>query len=426
MKTPRTAPHSGPRKKEIVVARPEIVSAGELTTLQAQVAVGGEKTNILFRSDRFVEPRASGDPFLAALLLPAMKLGATLRIDAPVSVELLSSTQNIQQIFRKWDADLSIVDVIADQKAATGGRPPAIASFFSGGVDSFYTALKHRQSLDAVVFVHGFDIRLGNTALRQRVSAEMKRAATDLGMDLIEVETNLREFCDPIVSWTNHQFGPAMASVAHALSGTLRTIYFPSSESYAHLDPCASHPLVDPLWGTNALTILHDGAEASRNEKVELIASSEIARTTLRVCWENPANAYNCGRCEKCLRTMINLESVGALKYFNVFDNSLDPRAVERISIPSDLVYFHIEENLRVLRERGGDPALISALGNAVNGYRAERAIGALLAVPRLPRHTPGLGRLAWQHGPALVGALFRAGTANLAAAARALLRRAG
>ena len=50
---------------------------------------------------------------------------------------------------------------------------------------------------------------------------------------------------------------------------------------------------------------IHDGAEARRCDKLRRLAESAPALKGLRVCWQDAG--FNCGRCEKCLRTMIAL-----------------------------------------------------------------------------------------------------------------------
>jgi hypothetical protein len=50
---------------------------------------------------------------------------------------------------------------------------------------------------------------------------------------------------------------------------------------------------------------MHDGAEARRVDKLMKIAECELALANLRVCI-NDMNV-NCGKCSKCLRTMVPL-----------------------------------------------------------------------------------------------------------------------
>ena len=71
-------------------------------------------------------------------------------------------------------------------------------STFTGGVDSFYTVLENREQLDRLLFIHGMDIRLEETDFRVRVSKELVAAAADIGLPLLQVETNVRAADQPL------------------------------------------------------------------------------------------------------------------------------------------------------------------------------------------------------------------------------------
>ena len=48
------------------------------------------------------------------------------------------------------------------------------------------------------------------------------------------------------------------------------------------------------------------GAGFTRTQKVAILNAWEAARNNLRVCWQGPQTGRNCGKCEKCVRTMLN------------------------------------------------------------------------------------------------------------------------
>ena len=81
--------------------------------------------------------------------------------------------------------------------------------------------------------------------------------------------------------------------------------------------------------------------------------ASEVALQSLRVCWENRAGQYNCGRCEKCLRTMSNLRIAGALERCTTFSSRLDMSAISRVQIPDECARVFIEENLEAAQQKG-------------------------------------------------------------------------
>ncbi len=318
------------------------------------------------------------EPFLPAVLLAAMLKRATIRMSGDVSARLLSSLTTIQDIFHVW-SPRHLYPVPIEGAAPTPPRPrigQGIGCFFTGGVDSWYSVLKHRDEITHLVYVHGFDVRLEDWPLRTRVSAMLHDVAQHLGKSLLEVETNLHPIADRYVGWEFYH-GPALASVALLLSPVLHKIYIPATHTYAALYSLGSHPLLDPLWSTEEVEIVHDGCESSRSQKVMRIALYETALRTLRVCWLNPGGAYNCGRCEKCLRTMIALRAAGALDRAPTF-GELDLRAVSRIPITTAGGREHIEQNLRIMEEGGvHDPALAQALNDCLRGkyYRGLWAV---------------------------------------------------
>ncbi len=183
---------------------------------------------------------------------------------------------------------------------------------------------------------------------------------------LIEVETNLKGLLIRHAPW-EYAHGALLAAVALLLSPQFARIYVAASDAYgmAVKLPWGSHPLLDPLWSTELTTIIHDGCEAIRIEKVARIAHSDIALRWLRTCWENPNGEYNCGRCGKCLRTMAALRLAGALDRCKTFDRPLDLAALARTRLFHNQSYMmpYVEA-----AERAGDPELLRALRDNISG----------------------------------------------------------
>jgi 7-cyano-7-deazaguanine synthase in queuosine biosynthesis len=246
-----------------------------------------------------------------------------------------------------------------------------VACLFSGGVDSFYTALKHREEITHLVFVHGFDIDLADSRRRAAAISTVREVAERMGKELVEVETNLRSFSDSHADWILY-FGSAMASVALLLQRDFRRVFF--AAGFAHSDwaqyppPAGSHPGVDPLWSTEATEIVHAGAEATRLEKIQYLADQPLAMDHLLVCYQGAGAPYNCGRCGKCLRTMTSLRLAGGLERCRTLPDELDLDAVAALWDRSGSQPQFMEQNLRLARER--DPELARALRSALEDHR--------------------------------------------------------
>ncbi|HRE00505.1 MAG TPA: hypothetical protein PLV68_04350, partial [Ilumatobacteraceae bacterium] len=187
-----------------------------------------------------------------------------------------------------------------------------VACCFTGGIDSFYSIIAHRDEIDLLVFVHGFDLTDDeHSPLNRSVVARLYEAAAMLGKPMIEVTTGLKYFGAALgIDW-NDYLGSAVAAVALLLAPTVSTFYIPATATYAEMYPLGTHPLLDPLWSTEAVRIVHDGAQATRVGKTRIVASEPAAQQHLRVCWEHRDGLYNCGRCEKCIRSAVGVRIAG-------------------------------------------------------------------------------------------------------------------
>ena len=119
--------------------------------------------------------------------------------------------------------------------------------------------------------------------------------------------------------------------VAMALALGFTRMLIPSGGMRGELRPRATHPELDPRFSTERTRIVHYG-DASRIQKVARIARSPQALATVHVCrYNQSADAENCCRCEKCLRTMIQLHALGA-DASAAFKEPLDSRVVAGMS----------------------------------------------------------------------------------------------
>jgi hypothetical protein len=156
--------------------------------------------------------------------------------------------------------------------------------------------------------VHGFDIPLAQQEVFERAAKKSKAMLNSLGVELIPVATNYREFG---LNWED-VFGSAVASTLMLLRGSYTVGLVPSSYTYKSLFlPWGSNPLTDPLLSSNAFQVIHDGTAFKRIDKIREITNFPAALQSLRVCWEGKERDRNCGRCEKCIRTILGFRVMG-------------------------------------------------------------------------------------------------------------------
>jgi hypothetical protein len=301
-----------------------------------------------------------------------MRTGTPLEIDpaVPVSTRLLAASDILQDIFASWYPCLRKVPVRAVAAPAESLNAGA-ASFFSGGVDGSYTFLKHEQEITHLLFAKGIDMQLSNDALYRQALQANQEFLQRRGKQLVPLETNVRFLghAYPPLNW-NVCVGGGLASIALALGS--QRVYVAASHTYAELFPWGSHPLTDPYWSTEATEIVHDGAEARRSEKLEWLGAFPDALQILRVCWHDAG--YNCGQCEKCLRTMVGLR---ALKLSAPTFPPLAIEAVKRLRVNGDSELTFFTDNLeRATRAR--DEPLRRALTHCVRQYERRQAVSAV------------------------------------------------
>ena len=315
------------------------------------------------------------DFLLPATLLPAMKAGLGLSLPSGVSPRLLAGSDEVQNIASLCSDDYRRIPIDAVPRDPERSTATSTACFFSGGVDTWSTTLKFLDEIDVLVFMDGVFHRPGWDAVTENAHA----AARELGKPLLSVTTDLKRlanFAYARVPFPDYG-GNLVAAIALLLQHRFNRVLVAGSFSYAALPMRAgSHPLVDPLWSTEALEIVHDGAELTRSMKVARLAESDIAMRRLHVCSRaGPGSkaedvpGLNCGRCGKCLRTMINLRAVGALSRCETLPDELDLELVEQLPMKDDRDLAFAMDHLRTL-EPGHDPELEAAVRTSLS--RAE------------------------------------------------------
>ncbi len=359
------------RLNELVVSHHEWNANG----VSASIALGGRVHPVSFVASEGVGREV--DFLLPLTLHAAMVTGSHLKLPGLVSSRLFSAVPQIQDTFRLWStkhkrANFQRVPVDVEVRNGPADRASGVACFFSGGVDSFYTLLKHRDEITHLILVHGFDISLKDRAIRAQASHMAREVAREMDKPLLEVETDLRSFLDPLVDW-NMYHGAALASVALLFQHRFHKVLIAATHSYADPMPWGSHPLLDPLWSTELTEIEHEGCEATRVEKAAYISENELAMKWLRVCWENPNSAYNCGSCEKCLRTMVNLRAAGAQERCKTLSGHLDLKAVANVKLSGESDVSFARENLNALERLGTEPDLARALKVSMSKSRPDR-----------------------------------------------------
>lgn len=354
-----------------VVVDPTDIQGG----IAANVHADGASHTLWMRSEHLGSTEVSDLTSWAMTMLPyAMRRSAALHLHGSIDEVVLRNMNSIQRVLHGWfPKRLSVVDVIPE-RTHTSSPSDGRSAFFSGGVDSFYTLATATPPLDAVVFVGGFDIPIDKPDRVERATPAVHAAASEFGASMLALTTNMRSLTDPVTSWGYEQHGASLAAVSYALRAHFGTVHIASSYSDEDLHPWGSHPDLDPLWSSSAQTILHDSTVELRVEKVAQIMQYQSARAGLRVCWMD-TDEYNCGTCEKCVRTRINLRATGNDGACATLPE-LQIDEVRSMRLADSGARLFAEENLRFLHSSSAsDPELSSALEDAIRRGRRQVAL---------------------------------------------------
>jgi hypothetical protein len=345
---------------------------------------GGMAREVWFRVSGVEQaPTSAAEALTVALLAPCMYAGESLKVYGALSWTLARNLESAQDVLTTWHPRLKPIDVLASQFTRVWrGMPHSTGSAccFTAGVNCWYSLLKHDARVTHLLLIRGFDPALDSDEAWSAHLARVAQVARRLEKRLIVCETNLRTVTDPNRGhgdfWDEYLLGSSLSAVGLLLQREIGELVVPATHTYQRLKPWGSSPLLDPLWSTDRLAVVHDGCEASRAEKIAYIATSDAALESLHVCAHYNAN---CGSCDKCVATQVALRNSDALDRATTFP---DPASLPSLQA--------IAEPIRTPTEGGGTITIPPAL--AVARYLA-RMMGEPNAVRELARGGPRFWR---------------------------------
>lgn len=142
--------------------------------------------------------------------------------------------------------------------------------------------------------------------------------ASELNLPLLKLESNFQN----VIPQNHHRTHIYLDSLAiYSLQKLWRIYYHSSGYSFKEfslsknmdVDPANYEPLLLDCFSISALKIFSTGSECDRNDKVDFIADNPVVQKHLHVCIRK---ATNCGKCSKCLRTLLSLDAANKLDNF--------------------------------------------------------------------------------------------------------------
>ena len=340
----------------ITIGHPFIEKKNQTTYLSAEITdTNLKKEYVLWYSvdseyGDYFSPELA-DSFLLVMLPIAMSSHQDIKIDAPVSAKLLFNIKNsLMAMLLKVLPDSIMIKIDAKTADTPFPNTNSVGCGCSLGVDSFSSILKHLEKevtpgyriTHFALFNTGqlgdLNLEAAEKDFKEKVE-RLKPFAKEIGLPLIAIDTNLNfPYLDSKVNLLQ-SYPLRTISAAVSLQKLFKRYIYASSYSaytieFTDLDIGHIESLVIPLLSTLNTEIILSNPIMTRVQKTSYISSSSLVRRYLDVCWAaqvanmtNNSNLLknkvkrNCGKCDKCLRTLFTLELLGKIRdYEEIFD----------------------------------------------------------------------------------------------------------
>lgn len=318
----------------IKIGKPYVAADGRVARLVANIDVDGQSRPLWIEVDaeyqKFLCSERS-DGFVLGLLHYAMKKGHDIVSEAPMTDRLYQQlTEQFMPAFAKAN---NIKNIHIEAPVAEEVEHPddgiAVGTGCSCGVDSMHVYAAHKEITHGCVWnVHG--VTFEETQEKRNIGwnnliHQAKRFTAEVGVRLIVCNSNFDRGCsldllfDGSISYGNLFF-------IFALQKLWKRYYVASGYDITEFklgcgvnaDPAHYEYLLFSFCCLKNISVAIDGVAQTRVEKVADLISYPLAKKYLNVCWEINAEGTNCSfGCAKCMRTMLELDALGALDDFS-------------------------------------------------------------------------------------------------------------
>lgn len=320
----------------IKIGQPTLVSTPEEARLETSVIIDNNEFKLWFSVAKEYEQYLCwerSDAYIIAVLNYAMRNGHDIECEAPLSEDLY------------YNIDKYLVDAIVQYNPTfyrTRINAPisnqelpcanAVGTGISCGVDSLHalasqTNLKFSgHNITHLTFNNVGSHGEGEKAqrlFRERLE-NPKRFAEEYGFKLVISNSNLMDVIEQ-EHFKTHTYSSMFPVFCLQ---KLYSVYYYASSGYKYHEfrlsdrpgsSCGSYEMLSlPLFSTKRLRIYSDGEGKTRMDKIKAIVNYPPSYKYLNVCLRE---GDNCGRCEKCIRTLLGIDALGMLdRYSQVFD----------------------------------------------------------------------------------------------------------
>ncbi|MBA3752036.1 hypothetical protein H0X06_04545 [Candidatus Dependentiae bacterium] len=202
-----------------------------------------------------------------------------------------------------------------------------MALLYSGGLDSTSSSFFHRGKKQLLITAWGqWDLPLNKPELWETMSKRFSAFAQQYGHTTTFVKSNYHDFINnevfhamspEISDWrmcTIENIGWAGLTAPILFLKGYKVLCIASSDTWGYGYPFAGHPFIDSNISYAGIRLEHDMFDYTRLDKIEYIKQLKkegiVKNPWLFVC-KNREFAINCGKCTKCLLTIMGFLALG-------------------------------------------------------------------------------------------------------------------
>lgn len=320
----------------IRIEKPYIEYKGDDATLNTYISIDGNREKVWFKVNRkfgqyLCDER--GDAYLVAVLHYAITNGHDIELDVPVTEDLLYNIETyLIDGLVAYNPSFHRSRIKAEVASEALPNAGAVGTGISCGVDSLFALARESNPLfPNHKITHLTFNNVGSHGEGEKARALYKdrlqlpkRFAEEYGYEFVASDSNLMD-----VIKQSHFYTHTYSSMFPVLClQKLYSVYYYASAGYRYDEftlqskkgrCCGSYELLSlPVFSTHQLRIYSQGENMTRMQKLKRVTEYAPSYKYLNVCLKD---GDNCGRCEKCVRTMTGLDALGKLDlYHDVFD----------------------------------------------------------------------------------------------------------
>lgn len=319
----------------IKIGQPYLIEKDNKVRVVSDIMIDGETCPLWAEVDKKYAQYICyehSDAFVVALLHYAITNNQDIVCEAPMNEDLYYqiSTYTIDAL-TKWSPNMHKITLEAEIDSQRLPCANKVGTGISCGIDSFHALALHadikmnRHRITHLLFNNTGSHGEGAAAekLYNERRNRIESFCTQNGFNLIELNSNIKSTFKQ-----NHLLSHTYTSMFSVFClQKLFSIYYYASGHTINDFTIKDTDIIDPAnydffllqsFSTENLKLYSEGACLTRLEKTKEVAKYKPSYNFLNVCVRT---SENCGKCEKCRRTLLALDAIGGLDYYSsVFD----------------------------------------------------------------------------------------------------------